>query len=253
MSRIHEQLEHERVRRVAQVSTTVIKGGFIPLSEGASRASKSSRGGGLGRRSGYAPRSKTQTVVKANFRRAGFSTSNNRGRLERSLEYYSHRPNSDGERQNRPIFGAEGELTPEEAHAMIQESEAEYGYRLVLSPGKDMDADQLEDWATALMDELEEDGTVTGWVGVAHDDQTEHPHAHVIAMTSRRLDGDDFRALRLEGDLEAERVMLESWTARLESEFEAERYSSSGQQIEAEGGGEDEVKKVSELEEELYW
>lgn len=192
-------------------------------------------------------------MVKANYKRAGFSSSNNRGQLERSLGYYSHRPNREGERQNRPVFGAEGELSLEEAQAVIQESDAECGYRLVLSPGKDMDAEQLEEWTCALMEELEEDGTVTGWVGVAHHDQNKHPHAHVIAMTSRRLEGDDFRALRLEGDLEADRVMLESWTARLESEIELERISSSGQQLESEGGGEDDLKRPTELEEELHW
>jgi hypothetical protein len=252
MSRILEQAKWEQVRRRSAVATTVIKGGYVPLASSNRQASRAGFGS-ANQRHGAPPRDRPRTVAKANFRRAG---SSNRAKLQHSLNYYQHRPDQSGERQSRPAFGRDGALETSEAREIINDAEGDYGYRLILSPGRDMNAEELEEWTQALMDDLEDDGVVTGWVGVAHDDQTDHPHSHVIALTSRRLEVDDFRALRLEGDIEAERVMNESWTARLESEFEAERSASSnssGVQVEAEAGGAESKREPSLEDDELRW
>lgn len=247
MSRILEQSQWEQVQRRSATATTVIKGGYVPIKPSQKQNARAGLGASRQVSRSTLPREKPRTIAKANFRKAG---SGNRAKLQNSMNYYLHRPDRDGDRQNRPVFGRDGELEISEAREIINESEADYGYRLVLSPGREMNGEELEEWTQALMDDLEEDGVVVGWVGVAHDDQTDHPHSHVIAMTSRRLDTDDFRALRLEGDIEAERVMTESWTARLESEFEAERErgsTSSGLQMESEAG-DSETKREQVLE-----
>lgn len=211
--------EHERVRRSAHVATTVIKGNYLPIArsmvEGKTRAA----------RGGYAPRQATRTVVKGNYRQTGRSEA--RGRLLNSLDYFEHRPDEGGSRASRAVFGEDGTLDHAEATEIIETSEGEFGYRLVLSPGREMDAGELEMWTRGVMEHLTEEGTVSNWVGVAHPDQSDHPHAHVIAFSERKFEVEDFRALRFAGDLEAERVLEVAWTRRLESSPEVTQWTSS--------------------------
>ncbi len=229
--------EAERVRRQAEVTTTVIRARYVEIGVAPRDRERperpAARGGG---------RAGSRTVAKANYRR--LSGASARGRLRASLDYYQHRPDADGSRGSRPVFGADGALSADDADAMIEGTHAPYGYRVVLSPGVEMDASDLEVWTRAVMEHLVEEGTVSGWLGVAHAEQTDHPHAHVIAFTGRGLDREDLGALRLVGDVEAERVTEATWTRRLESEFDTADYgfgasprATGGQALEAGGGG----------------
>ncbi len=65
-----------------------------------------------------------------------------------------------------------------------------------------MDTEELKGWTRDVMQKVEEAGG--SWMGFVHDDHTEHAHAHVIAFTRERLDREDFREMREEGDRSAE-------------------------------------------------
>lgn len=143
-------------------------------------------------------------VVKANYMQMCPGT---RQAAAASANYYSHRPNGEGEREYRPGFDADSdEVAKSEVHERIEQGSGNYAYRIVVSPGEEMEADELRDWARDVMEPVESTGT--HWTGWVHDDHTNHPHCHIIAYTDTRLDRDDFQEMRGEGD---------SWHERLES------------------------------------
>ncbi|WP_047866614.1 relaxase/mobilization nuclease domain-containing protein [Rubrobacter aplysinae] len=113
-----------------------------------------------------------------------------------SADYYAHRPDSDGEREYRPGFDVETEeLDKNEVYSRIEQGEGDYVYRIILSPGEEeMDAADVREWARDVMEPVEEAGGE--WVGFVHDDQTDHPHAHVIAFTDEKLDRGDLAEMR---------------------------------------------------------
>ena len=118
-----------------------------------------------------------------------------RGAAGASADYYAHRPDAEGHREYRPGFDAENDgLAKAEVYETIEGAEGEYAYRIVLSPGEEMGAEELREWARDVMEPVEEDGGE--WIGFVHDDHTEHPHVHVIAFTEERLDRDDLAEMR---------------------------------------------------------
>jgi hypothetical protein len=149
----------------------------------------------------------TRTVVKANYVRAGGganATAN--ATMRASAQYYGHRPDADGARQYRPGFDAErDEIGKEEAYRHAEQGQGEYAYRIVASPGREMDAEELRGWTRDVMQGVEEAGGT--WMGFVHDDHTEHPHVHVIAFTEEKLNVEDFGQMREEGDLSAEQAL----------------------------------------------
>lgn len=121
-----------------------------------------------------------------------------------SADYYAHRPDQDGGREYRPGFDAENEEMPKnEVYERIEQGEGNYAYRVVLSPGQQMEAEDLREWARDVMEPVEEQGGE--WVGFVHDDHTEHPHAHIIAYTDEKLDRGDLNEMREIGTEGAER------------------------------------------------
>lgn len=121
-----------------------------------------------------------------------------------SADYYAHRPDSEGGREYRPGFDAENEeMSKNEVYGRIEQGEGNYVYRIVLSPGEEMEAEELREWARDVMEPVEEVGGE--WVGFVHDDHTEHPHAHVIAYTDEQLDRGDLNEMRQIGTEGAER------------------------------------------------
>jgi hypothetical protein len=144
----------------------------------------------------------TRTVVKANYVPLG----GGRSAVRASAGYYGHRPDRDGERHWRPGFDSEREgLGKEEVYGRVKEAEGEYAYRIVLSPGKEMEADEVRRWTREVMESVERGGGE--WVAFVHDDHTDHPHAHVIAFTDSKLAREDFAQMREEGDRSAEPVL----------------------------------------------
>jgi hypothetical protein len=144
----------------------------------------------------------TRTVVKANYVPLG----GGRSAVKASAGYYGHRPNGDGERHWRPGFDAEREgLDKEEVYGRVREAKGEYAYRIVVSPGREMEAEEVRRWTREVMESVECEGGE--WVAFVHDDHTKHPHAHVIAFTSSKLAREDFAQMREEGDRSAESVL----------------------------------------------
>jgi hypothetical protein len=144
----------------------------------------------------------TRTVVKANYVPLG----GGRNAVGASAGYYGHRPDQDGERHWRPGFDSEREgLGKEEVYGRVREAKGEYAYRIVLSSGREMEADEVRRWTREVMESIERGGGE--WVAFAHDDHTDNPHAHVIAFTASKLSREDFAEMREEGDRSAELVM----------------------------------------------
>jgi relaxase-like protein len=178
----------------------------------------------------------TRTVVKANYVPLG----GGRSAVRSSAGYYGHRPDEDGERHWRPGFDAEKEgLNKEEVYGLIGEAEGEYAYRIVLSPGREMEADEVRRWTREVMESVERRGGE--WVAFVHDDHTAHPHAHVIAFTDSKLGREDFAQMREEGDRSAEPV-LEFRAEVTQDPMGTEGWGSY------EGRASEERKRVSEVE-----
>jgi hypothetical protein len=96
-----------------------------------------------------------------------------------------------------------------------------YAYRIVLSPGHEMDAEEIRGWTREVMYGAESEGAE--WFGFVHDDYTDHAHAHVVAFTDSKLGREDLAEMREEGDRVAERM--------LESRAEIERDPMQGKEI----------------------
>jgi hypothetical protein len=144
----------------------------------------------------------TRTVVKANYVPLG----GGRSAVRASAGYYGHRPDGDGERHWRPAFDAEQEgLGKEEVYGRVREAKGEYAYRIVVSPGREMEADEVRRWTREMMESVERGGGE--WVAFVHDDHTAHPHAHVIAFTGSKLGREDFAEMREAGDRSAGAVL----------------------------------------------
>lgn len=139
-----------------------------------------------------------------------------------SANYYAHRPDQEGERGYRPgfDFGSE-ELTKNEVYSLIEEGRGEYAYRMVLSPGEDLDAGDLREWARDVMRPVEDMGHGE-WVGFVHDDHTEHPHVHVVAFTEDKLERQDLGKMRAIGSDTAE-IMAQQQAQRELDPMQEER------------------------------
>jgi hypothetical protein len=158
-------------------------------------------------------------VVKANYVRLGSG-----GRAARaSATYYGHRPDRDGGRGYRPAFDSDRDgLEKDEVYGRAASAAGGgYAYRIVLSPGHEMDAEEIRGWTREVMYAAEREGAE--WFGFVHDDHTDHAHAHVVAFTGSKLGREDLAEMREEGDRVAERV--------LESRAEIERDPMQGEQI----------------------
>lgn len=137
------------------------------------------------------------SVVKTSYTR---SVSQAKG----SVRYMEHRQDDQGERQHRPLFDRDGELSRQEAYERLDRAaEAEgktYFYRVVLNPGEghaDLDEQRRQAWTAEVMARIEAQGNrVRDWVAVSHTDQGQHDHIHVVAATSRTLQKDELADLR---------------------------------------------------------
>lgn len=136
------------------------------------------------------------TLIKANFT----PTTNTAG-LKGNLRYYQTRPDPTGARQQRPGFDAErDDLERAEAYKMVEDSTQTYAYRIVLSPGDDLEPDEMRAWTREVLADLEaQRGQHLIWVAYVHD-HPEHPHVHAIVMTDDKLDREDLHAMRQAGD-----------------------------------------------------
>ncbi|HKH76473.1 MAG TPA: relaxase/mobilization nuclease domain-containing protein [Rubrobacteraceae bacterium] len=188
-----------------------------------------------------------RTVVKANYVRAGGGASAIASATMRaSAQYYGHRPDADGAHQYRLGFDAErDEIGKEEAYRHAEQGKGDYAYRIVLSPGEELDREELREWTRDVMQGVEEAGG--SWIGFVHEDHTDNAHAHVIAFTRERLEHEDFRQMREEGDRSAE-VRLEA-RAQMEQDPMQEETAGRDQEREPVAQGRDQREQEARASE----
>jgi hypothetical protein len=134
------------------------------------------------------------TVVKARYSRgAGGSDKGH-------VRYAVHRSDEQGQRQYRQVWGPDGARTKDDAYQLLDGADrSSFVYRITLSPDpREQDAGHRLDLQAWTSDVMRLAGSAR-WVAVSHE-QSDHRHVHVVAVSPRRLDVRDFRAMRAAGD-----------------------------------------------------
>lgn len=129
-------------------------------------------------------------VVKLDFCKKG---TNERKIAKENIKYIENRPDKDGTRRPRTLFGARGQMTREQGYAMV--NDAAYGstfFRIKISPdpkSEDMNRDLLlREITQQVMDIEEQMNAPITWIAAIHDDHTDKRHVHVLAVTrAKRL------------------------------------------------------------------
>lgn len=142
----------------------------------------------------------TRAVVKGHYVRTG-----NTKNIKASARYLTTRENERGEEMERPMFSNDSdELERKAYYERIEQADHEYAYayRLVVSPGTDQDAEDvdLKDYTRTVMEEVEklQHGRVS-YIAAEHAGDgahTDRAHAHVIMYSNDTLDEKDFAQLR---------------------------------------------------------
>jgi hypothetical protein len=134
-------------------------------------------------------------IVKATYTRT-------RAGAKASIRYIAHRPDRDGRRANRVLFGSDGALTRAEAYAMIDAAEqGTVFFRFAISPDpreEDTHHDlHMREITDATIEQLEHQlGKPVLYVAAVHADHAPHRHVHVVACVTGRLAPRDFQAMR---------------------------------------------------------
>ncbi len=149
----------------------------------------------------------TRTISKVNYTRAGVGGAKGmksaRTKANASAGYYGDRPNERGEPEHRLAFTPEyDDLTLDQVKSEMREADGRYMYRVMLSPGENLEPSELKQWTREVM--LEQDG-VKSWHAWVHEN-TDHKHVHVIAWTEGKLERRNLDGFRRDGDRELERT-----------------------------------------------
>jgi hypothetical protein len=170
------------------------------------RSSSARNASRLSARGRFAGVRKTRTVVKARYTslrtKSGAVSKRGLSRIRAAANYMAYRPNEHGVREYRDAFTNDAVLTKAELNDFLEQPTGTLAYRMVLSPGFDMDEDSITEWTR---DTLERAG-ITEYVGFAHAGagaHTPYPHVHVIAYTDALLDRYAFAELRVIADDQA--------------------------------------------------
>lgn len=124
-------------------------------------------------------------IVKANYRTAARAT--RAGGIGRSVAYYTFRGQPGEARTWQASDGRELGYAAARREVTAQAREATYTYRIVLST-KEVPLER-EDYREALGDRFDA-------YYVTRHHEGEHPHAHAIAFTGRRLDRRELQEMR---------------------------------------------------------
>jgi hypothetical protein len=177
--------------------------------------------------------------------------------------YYASRPNELGERQDRQAFTLErDDLNRENWREEVNKLDGRFAYRMVLSPGEELRGEALKAWTRETLQSLDNHGSKLRWVGWSHEDQTKHPHVHVIGFSAGRLQVPDFERVRVEGDRQVQQVlerqqslsrdpMREEWDREREAQKQIQeqpRTQTQEQIREQSRGPQQEAERVRELE-----
>jgi hypothetical protein len=135
------------------------------------------------------------TIVKTNYATAW---QGGRTRASAAINYYAHRDNVDGQRVNRMGFSRDLEgLDTQAMKDVIEKTDGNYYYRMVLSPGAAHDTElDLKDWTRDLMLELEDKHGNFPYVAIEHRDQTDYAHVHVVMVLQQKLTQQELDHLR---------------------------------------------------------
>jgi ribosomal protein S27E len=138
-------------------------------------------------------------IVKGSYTRS-------RGAIKAHLRYITHRPNLDGKRASRVLFGQEGILDKQQAYQLIDAAEpGTVFFRMVISPdpkredtGRDLD---LQTITRKTMFALEERlQRKVKFIATEHNDHSTNRHIHAIVMVrlakGERLSASDYKLLR---------------------------------------------------------
>jgi hypothetical protein len=128
-------------------------------------------------------------VVILNFVKKG---AGEKATAKANIRYIENRRGKDGEKIQRTLFGADGQMTRLQAYELIdQAEEGSTFFRVKLSPDpkkEDRERDLLLREITAkTMDMEEQIGKPISWVAAIHDDHTDKRHVHILAVTKARL------------------------------------------------------------------
>jgi hypothetical protein len=134
-------------------------------------------------------------IVKANYTKSAKAA-------QATIGYIAERPDREGKRGERTLFGADGAMEQDLAKRMIRQApRGTHFFRLVISPdrlredtGRDLN---LREVTLQTILRLEERlGKRVRFVAAEHDDHTPNRHVHVVALLSGRLTHEDLAALR---------------------------------------------------------
>ena len=134
-------------------------------------------------------------VVKAKFTKG-------RNIAKNLIGYIQGRPGKDGERMERLLFGADGQMTREQALSLIDEAGKRVRFfHLILSPDpvledsrKDLSLSEITKHIMQLLEDKLQQAVV--WVAALHDDHRPHRHVHIVAGLKGRLNVQDLALLR---------------------------------------------------------
>lgn len=138
---------------------------------------------------------KTMAIIKVKYTK-------NPAAAKKSVRYIAHRPDRDGGRTTRELFGYDGELTKQQAYRLIDQAQkGTTFFRIIISPDPDEEDTNrdlyLSDITIATMNKLEElKEREIPFLASEHSDHAPHRHLHVLALIPGKLNPHDFRALR---------------------------------------------------------
>jgi hydroxypyruvate isomerase len=156
----------------------------------------------------------SSTVIKGNWKQIPKSNAAKatqvKAHMKTGMDYYANRPDQDGARGDRVAFTETRDaVSREEVHQEIDQAQARYAYRMVMSPNPEekMTEAQLREWTRTVMREAQTMHRIETYTAVAHTRQTDQPHVHVLAISPEKFNAKEFEALRAVGDREQARIL----------------------------------------------
>jgi hypothetical protein len=174
----------------------------------------------------------SQSIIRGNWKQIPKSNavkaSEVKAHMKAGMDYYQHRPDADGARADRVAFTESRDaIRREDVHRVIDDAQARYAYRMVLSPDPEhkLNEAQLREWTRAVMREAQTMHRIEGYTAVAHTRQTDKPHVHVVAISEAKFNPAQFEQLRAVGDREQARIVtrdLEGGNRTVQAQREVE-------------------------------
>jgi len=124
-----------------------------------------------------------------------------KARAKAALRYITHRPNAEGDRVTRALFGADGPYAKSQVYDLIDRlPKGSFYYRTTFSPdpeledaGKDLDLWEMTQAAVAHLKKTL--GRDIQFFAAAHEDQTDIRHVNAVIIVPGKLSKKDFTRL----------------------------------------------------------